>query len=212
MTEIERSAERDAAIVAMLPHVTTLGWTRSALCAGLATLGEPSAAAQWLFTGSLDMIEAYIDYADRRMAHDAAELAETRLSARVRALIALRLRAAAPERDAVRRAASVLAFPTSARVAARTLARTVDAIWHAAGDRSADMSWYTKRGILAAVYAPTLLNWLRLDDLSDPDDAQALDFLDRRLAGVARLGKLRGRISAAACFSLPRRQRPVAPG
>jgi ubiquinone biosynthesis protein COQ9 len=70
----------------------------------------------------------------------------------------------------------------------------VDAIWHAAGDRSADFSWYTKRAILAAVYSATVLYWLR--DASEEDEA-TLAFLDRRLAGVGRIGRLRGRAEAA---------------
>jgi ubiquinone biosynthesis protein COQ9 len=70
----------------------------------------------------------------------------------------------------------------------------VDAVWHAAGDRSADFSWYTKRAILAAVYGATLLYWLR--DSSD-DDAATLGFLDRRLAGVGRIGSARRRVEAA---------------
>ena len=78
--------------------------------------------------------------------------------------------------------------------AAACTARTVDAIWHAAGDRSADFSWYTKRAILAAVYSATVLYWLR--DTSE-DDAATLAFLDRRLAGVGRIGRLRGRVEAA---------------
>ena len=60
--------------------------------------------------------------------------------------------------------------------------RTVDAIWHAAGDRSTDFAWYTKRGVLTAVYSSTLLFWLR--DGSE-DDAATLAFLDRRMAGIA---------------------------
>jgi ubiquinone biosynthesis protein COQ9 len=73
------------------------------------------------------------------------------------------------------------------------VARTTDAIWHAAGDRSADFSWYTKRAILAGVYGATLLRWL--NDGSE-DDADTLAFLDRRLAGVARIGRLRARCAA----------------
>jgi ubiquinone biosynthesis protein COQ9 len=72
-------------------------------------------------------------------------------------------------------------------------ARTVDAIWHAAGDRSTDFSWYSKRAILAAVWGATLLYWLR--DISE-DDAATLAFLDRRLAGVGRIGSVRRRVEA----------------
>ena len=91
----------------------------------------------------------------------------------------------------MRRAAGLLLLPRNARVAATGLARTVDAIWHAAGDALDDPSRHTKRATLAGVYAATLLFWLRR---SEEDDSAALEFLDRRLAGVACIGKIRQRI------------------
>jgi ubiquinone biosynthesis protein COQ9 len=98
-----------------------------------------------------------------------------------------------PHKEAIRRAVAVLALPGNARTAAAITARTVDAIWHAAGDRSADFSWYTKRAILTGIYAATLLFWLR--DSSD-SDADTNAFLDRRLRGVGRLTRAHGRASA----------------
>ena len=71
-----------------------------------------------------------------------------RLPARVRRVIAIRLEQNRPYKEAVRRGLAVLALPGNAGVAARCTARTVDSIWFAAGDRSADFSWYTKRAIL----------------------------------------------------------------
>ena len=206
----ERGAERDAAIQAMLPHVPFDGWSRRALARGLADLGAPADEADLLFPGgAVAIVEAFCDLADRRMAEgvaaldQAGELAGKGLTARVRAVVALRLAQNRPHREAVRRAVSVLALPMHARQAAACTARTVDAIWHAAGDRSADFSWYTKRALLAAVYGATLLYWLR-DGRGDGggeaglgDDAATLAFLDRRLAGIGRIGKLRGRASAA---------------
>ena len=188
---IERSAERDAAIAAMLPYVAVHGWTGAALRRGLADAGAMPASADWLFAGPTDMVEAYIDFADRRMAAAAAIDAPDRLSGRIRRLIALRLAQAEPERAAVRRAASVLALPGNGVLAARTLARTVDAIWHAAGDRAADFSWYTKRASLAGVYGATLLRWLG----DGSGGVETLAFLDRRLADLGRIGRLRGRLT-----------------
>ena len=188
---IERSPERDAAIDAMLPFVPTLGWTKAALRRGLVEAGGEPEDAEPLFPGGVvDMVSVFADLADRRMEAAAlgAGVAELRVSQRVRATIALRLEQSRPHRDAVRRAVSVLAWPSRAGAAAATTARTVDAIWHAAGDRSVDYSWYTKRAILAVVYGTTLLVWLRD---SSADDADTLAFLDRRLAGVAKLGRLR---------------------
>ena len=187
----ERGVERDMALDAMLVHVQFDGWTRRALRLGLADAGMPEDEADLLFPGgAIDMVEAFCDLADRRMEQEAASITETRVSARVRAVIALRLRQNRPHKDAIRRAIAVLALPRNAWAATGCAARTVDTIWHSAGDRSADFSWYTKRAILGSVYAATLLFWLR--DFSE-DDAETLAFLDRRLAGVGRIGALRRR-------------------
>ena len=191
----ERLPERDAAIEAMLPHVPFDGWTMRALRMGLADAGMPVDDADLLFPGgAADMVDTFCDLADRWMEQDAATLAETRLTARVRGVIALRFERNRPHREAIRRALAVLALPTNARVAAACSARTVDSIWYAAGDESADFSWYTKRAILTGVYGATLLYWLR--DGSE-DGSDTLAFLDRRLAGVGRIGKLRGRLDSA---------------
>lgn len=191
----ERLPERDTAIEAMLPHVPFDGWTMRALRMGLADAGMPADDAELLFPGgAADMVDTFCDLADRWMEQDATTLAETRLTARVRGVIALRFERNRPHREAIRRALAVLALPMNARVAAACSARTVDSIWYAAGDESADFSWYTKRAILTGVYGATLLYWLR--DGSE-DGADTLAFLDRRLAGVGRIGKLRGRLDTA---------------
>jgi ubiquinone biosynthesis protein COQ9 len=192
----ERSPQRDAAIAATLSHVPFDGWTYRALRHGLAGIGaSPEDAAQLFPRGAGDMIEAFGDWADRQMEQAAASLDPALpLHRRVRSVIALRLEQNRPYKEAIRRALAQLALPGHARLAATMTSRSVDAIWHAAGDRSADFSWYTKRAILAAVWTSTLLYWLR--DTSE-DDAATLAFLDRRLAGVGRIGSVRRRAEAA---------------
>lgn len=179
---IERSPERDAAIVAILPHIPEIGWTRAART-GDNDLLFPG--------GAIDLIEAWSDLADRDMEQDAATIEEPRLSRRVRAILAQRLHRQHPHRDALRRALGLLALPQNARVAASCTARTVDTIWHAAGDTSADFSWYTKRALLTGVYTTTVLTWLRDDS---EDSLPTLDFLDRRLQDVAVIGKIIQRV------------------
>jgi ubiquinone biosynthesis protein COQ9 len=199
----ERSPERDAAIEAMLPSVPFDGWTSRALRTALASIGAVPEDAEMLFPGgAADMVEAFCDLADRRMAEAAAarDMTGMRVPTRVRTLLALRLEQNRPNKEAVRRALSVMTLPGNAKLAAVTAARTVDAVWRAAGDTSADFSWYTKRAILGAVYGQTLLYWLR--DSSD-DDAPTLAFLDRRLADVARIGRLRKRVDGFARRFVP---------
>lgn len=185
----DRRQARDTAIRTLLPMVPDHGWTHRAL------IIAAGPGADLLFPGGPpEIVEAYIDMANRDMAAAcaAACTAEPKISRRVRLLIATRLTQAEPHRDAVRRAVAVLAKPGRAVIAARCTAGTVDAIWAAAGDTSADFSWYTKRAILAGVYTTTLLYWLN----GSGDMTETLNFLDRRLSGVARLGKLRARLAA----------------
>lgn len=175
---------RDAAIRAMLPFVPDSGWTLQTL---RSAAGEN---AELLFPGGpAEMVEAHSDLGDRMMEESGRSIAETRVSRRVRALILLRLEQAEPDRDAVRRGLSVLSMPGHRGAAVRSLARTLDTIWHAAGDQSADMSWYSKRFLLAGVYSSTLLYWLKRGSGADTEN-----FLDRQLAMVARLGGIRRRI------------------
>ncbi len=183
MTPPERSPDRDAALDALVAVQPFPGWTLPAL----QRAAGPD--ADLLFPGGpLDMVETWTDLADRRMEPSLAE----RVPQRVRAIVALRLLRAEPHRQAVRRGFALLATDPAAM--ARAIARTVDAIWHLAGDRSVQFDWYTKRAVLAGVYGSTLMFWLQDDSL---DSEATLAFLDRRLAGVGRIGKLRRNAATA---------------
>ncbi|MDO9503123.1 COQ9 family protein [Falsiroseomonas sp.] len=188
---IERSEERDQAIKAALPHVPALGWTRAALSAGLADLGRDPLEQDWLFPrGPVEAIEAWCDLADREMEAQAVaeDLASLKIPRRIRRVVLIRLEQAAPDREAVRRALALQSLPWNLASAARTVARTADAMWAAAGDTSADFSWYTRRATLAAVYGATLAFWLQDDS---EDYAATRGFLDRRLAGLARFQRMK---------------------
>jgi ubiquinone biosynthesis protein COQ9 len=203
MSPPERSAERDAALSAMLAHVELLGWTRAAMRRGLSDIGADPVDAEILIPGGgADLVEAWLDLLDRQTESAMAErdLAGVGLGRRLRLAVELRLAAARPHRVAMRRAVSVLALPRHAGGAARSLARTVDALWNAAGDRSTDFAWYTKRAILGGIYAATVLFWLQDD--SD-DDAATLAFLDRRLADHARFHQAQRRCRDALTRWIP---------
>ncbi|SDC11928.1 COQ9 family protein [Belnapia rosea] len=189
----ERSEIRDRALRAMLPIAAGQGWNWATIRAGLAAIGEDPALAESHFpTGPVGAVAHWIDLSNREMEAAAAaeDIATLRVPARIRRLVELRLLAVAPHKQALRRALSLLALPWNTPAAFRTTAQTVNAIWYAAGDSSADFSWYTRRATLAGVYGATLAYWMRDDE---PGVEDALDFLDRRLADVARLGKLRRR-------------------
>ncbi len=175
------------------------------LLAGLAGTGdaitiealrrEAGPDADLLFPGGvLDLVEAWADLADRRMLEQAAstDLAPVKsLAERVKRAVLLRFDLVEPNRIQVRRALALLAVPGNAPLAARITARTIDAIWRAANDEAAGLSWYTKRVTLAGVYGATLLYWVA--EPRSREDTEA--FLSRRLADVGRLGRLGRRLT-----------------
>jgi len=189
--------QRAALIEAILPNVPFDGWSRPALRAAAREVGMPVEEALALFpNGAAELVACFSRWADLRMLDrlEIMDLEPLRIPERIALAVTTRLEILAPSREAVRRALSVLALPQHAPLGLRLLYGTVDGIWYAAGDRTTDFSFYTKRGTLAAVYAATLLYWL---DDSSPDFGDTRAFLDRRLAGVASIGKARQRFEVA---------------
>jgi ubiquinone biosynthesis protein COQ9 len=139
--------------------------------------------------GVADAVRAFSDRADAAMIAALEQDPPERTRDRVAAAVRARLEHLAPHKEAVRRLSGWFALPGHQPIAARCLYRTVDSIWYAAGDRSTDFNFYTKRALLAAVYGATVLYWL--EDRS-PDSAATWDFLDRGLASVMRLPRLGG--------------------
>ena len=187
------TALRDRLIVATLAHTPFDGWSPAALRAGVLDIDVSDDVAQAAFPhGTSDMIRHFSRWADRCMIAglEAADLDEMRIHERVTIAVELRLEALEPHREAVRRGLSWLAMPQNALLGARLLYRTVDDIWYAVGDRSADFSFYTKRGLLAGVVGSTTLFWL--DDGSE-GGTETSDFLDRRIADVMRISTVRRR-------------------
>lgn len=187
---------RDRLADTVAANATFDGWTRTAIAAAARGLGLPAGEADRLFpAGPLGVLEHVSTRADQRTVADmeAAGVAAMKVRERIRTAVRLRLEKHAGERDAARRALSLLALPLNAALGAKLLYRTVDAMWYAAGDTSVDFNFYTKRATLAGVYSATLLYWL--NDRSEGGQA-TWDFLDRRLDDVMRIEKLKSQVRA----------------
>lgn len=189
---------RPVLVDALLAHVPFDGWTEAALERAAEDLGIPANRARLAFPeGAVDMVDAFTERADAAMAArlEALDVRSMKIRERIRLAVTVRLEQAAPHRESVRRAVSILAMPQNAARSARTLWRTADAMWRAAGDTATDYNYYTKRLTLGGVYSSTLLVWL--DDQSE-DMAETLGFLDRRIDGIMRFEKAKVRVQSAA--------------
>ena len=68
---------------------------------------------------------------------------------------------------------------------------SADAMWRLAGDTATDYNHYTKRMILGSIYAATLAVFV--GDESE-EKAETRAFLDRRIEGVMKFEKAKGRL------------------
>jgi ubiquinone biosynthesis protein COQ9 len=189
-------SERDRLVEAVLPDVPFDGWSRHALLAAGRRLGIGEAECVALFPGGpRDLVAQFSRWADRRMLArlDHLELDGMKIHERVAAAVMARLEGLALHREAARHALAVLAWPLNAPLAARLLYETVDAIWFAVGDEATDFSFYTKRTMLAGIYAATTLYWLE-DRSANFTETRA--FLDRRLREVAILPRWRAKLAS----------------
>jgi len=195
---MDEATEKDRLLLATLANVPFDGWSVAALRAGARSAGIAEAEAVALFPrGAAEMVEWFSAWADRAMLArlDGAEFSALKVRDRVAAGVRARLAVLGPHRQAARSALAVLALPQNAPLGLKLVYHTVDAIWYAAGDTATDFNFYTKRGLLAAVYGATMLYWL--DDRS-PDCVDTDAFLERRLSDAMAVPKFAERLRAAA--------------
>jgi ubiquinone biosynthesis protein COQ9 len=186
---------REALATEIAANAAFDGWGKEALELAADALGIDRAVAALAFQGgAVEMIDAWFAHIDRAMLGDLPPetLADLKVRQRIIALVEARLMAAAPDREALRRALGVLALPQNVARAARLGWRTVDRIWRAAGDTATDYNHYTKRAILLGVYGATVTVFL--DDESE-DYADTRAFLARRVDGVMRFEKAKAQFT-----------------
>ena len=211
MTDMAERDVRDRILLATLQNVAFDGWVERAVKQGVEDAGyTPDMAFRAFPDGISEMIRHWSDYGDRRMHEEMASLdvSAMPIQQRVARAIRTRIEVYTPHQEAVRRTLAHLALPGNAGIAAQNLSRTIDAILYAAGDRSTDFRFYTKRALLLPVYVATILVWL--DDESE-DFQETWGFLARRIDGAMKLRKLQARLRFpmdGLFASLRRRHRP----
>ncbi|MGZ3197209.1 MAG: COQ9 family protein [Croceibacterium sp.] len=169
------------------------GWSDAALVSASEAAGVDPAVARLAFPGGpMEMISAWVASVDARMesAFDRDLLAQMPIRERIRALVWFRLEAVVGLEEALRRAVAIQAMPQNLARTAKLGWSSADAMWRLAGDKTTDYNHYTKRAILAGVYAATLAVFV--DDKSD-DKAETRAFLDRRIEGVMKFEKAKAR-------------------
>lgn len=170
------------------------GWSNAAVeAAARQTQIDPAAARLAFQGGAMDMVAGWIESIDARMQEELAPevLKMMPVRERIRALVQFRLSCAEGMEETLRRALAIMAMPQNAPRALRLGWESADKMWRLAGDTATDYNHYTKRAILAGIYAATL--GVFVDDESD-GKADTRAFLDRRIEGVMNFEKTKARL------------------
>lgn len=180
---------RDALAPLIAANAAFDGWGDAARDAAADAAGVDRDIALLAFSdGPVDMIDAWFASVDRAMlaALPPETLATMKIRAKIAGLVEARLAVTAPNREALRRALAILSLPQNLLRGAKLGWRAADVMWRAAGDTATDYNHYTKRTILAGVYAATLTVFL--DDAS-VGHADTSAFLSRRIDGIMHFEK-----------------------
>lgn len=193
MSNVEAD-QKDTVIDAALLHVPFDGWSDETLRRALSDSGLDPALGRVMFPrGPVDLALAFHMRGDAKLADwmQSEAFSGMGMTAKITAAIRHRIELVAPHREAVRRGTTLFALPIYAPDGAKAIWHTADTIWTGLGDSSTDYNWYTKRATLSGVYSSTVLYWLGDES---PTSEQTWDFLDRRIADVMRIEKVKAKM------------------
>jgi ubiquinone biosynthesis protein COQ9 len=179
-------------VEAMLRHVPFDGWSEAAMHTTAEEMGLSASDVARLFPeGLVSVVTIGSDDVDTKMVAEFMSRFLDRLDdmpvhIKIKELLLIRFEILQPHKEAVRKMITFMAKPAQAELGSRLLYKTLDRVWRAAGDRSTDYNFYSKRATLAAVYGSTLLAFL---DDDTPDMQKTRAFLGRRLQDVAKIPK-----------------------
>lgn len=193
MTENALEQARQAILLQLLADVPFDGWTDSSIEKAALAAGYDALTGYRAFPlGVGQAVEAfslYIDQEMERRMQGHPRWLQWRMTEKVIQSIIARLETMAPYRETVRR---TLAYYTLHPLqGSKRMCTTVDAVWRLAGDRASDYNFYTKRSLLAGVYAATLSYWL--EDTSE-NFTETQGFLRRRIADVMKIPQLKQKL------------------
>ncbi|XP_040265202.1 ubiquinone biosynthesis protein COQ9, mitochondrial [Bufo bufo] len=179
---------------AALTYVPEYGWSAEAIAEGAKSLDLSSAAAGMFENGGSELVLHFVSLCNRNLAelleqeHKLVQVgsAERKPTAQfLRDALEARLRMIVPYVERWPQALGILLLPPNLPSSLALLMAMVDDICHYASDQSTDVSWYTRRAVLAGIYNTTEL--VMMQDKS-PDFEDTWNFLDNRISEAMTMG------------------------
>lgn len=196
----DHNEAKEAIYIEAMKFVNEHGWSRKTLSLGAEAAGYEG-VAEGLFKGGDELVIYFIQDCNEQLVEYLEEMEqmqknpETKIPITnfIRNAVEFRLRLIIPHIKQWPQGLALLHSPRVIRDTVSISSKMVDDIWYYAGDRSTDLNWYTKRALLAKLYASTQL--VLINDQS-PDFRDTWDFLDRRLDDIKVMGSVARSLSS----------------
>lgn len=166
--QITTSVDLQRLIIRFVLYYVIIRWSVESLAAGARDMGYPSIAHGMLPRGAIELVDYFMDqcfeHTREQLIANTSVLQAMPITERLQFGVRTRLELLEPVLSTWPQAMALGALPQNAPTTMQKLAKMSDEIWYFAGDKSTDMSWYTKRAVLTGIYATTEL--FMLSDLS----------------------------------------------
>ncbi|KAF8928699.1 ubiquinone biosynthesis protein COQ9, mitochondrial [Dissophora ornata] len=183
-----------------LALVPQYGWTTVSIAKAAESMGYPAIIHGMFPKGGADLIDYFLqDCLNRLPLELEGRMEGLGTQEKIKLGTLTRLGMIAPYVDRWPEALAIMGQPSNVPMSLNHLAKIVDEIWYLAGDKSADMNWYTKRASLAAIYTTTEM-YMTTDKTPNYEATQR--FLDRRFVDAASVGKATNEVLQIAEFGV----------
>ncbi|XP_069824741.1 ubiquinone biosynthesis protein COQ9, mitochondrial [Dendropsophus ebraccatus] len=179
---------------AALTFVPEYGWSSEAIAEGAKSLDLSVAVAGMFENGGSELILHFVSMCNKNLTeileqeHKLVQLGSSEKKPTAQFLkdaVEARLRTIIPYIGQWPQAMGILLLPHNIPSSLKLLTDMVDDIWHYANDQSTDISWYTRRAVLAGIYNTTEL--VMMQDKS-PDYEDTWNFLQNRISEAMTMG------------------------
>lgn len=188
---------KESILSASLKFVPGYGWSKQAVEAGTESLGYPTVTSGIIDDAGISLIhhhykssnEALVKMMEKEVEELKKSGQELKIAPFLRTFIEKRLMMNVPYISKWPEALAIMSYPQNALSSLELGSELVSSMWHAAGDKSVDINWYTKRVTLYGIYKSTELAMMQ--DKSE-GYADTLAFLDRRFEDSKSLQDILG--------------------
>ncbi|MBN8828131.1 MAG: COQ9 family protein [Sphingobacteriia bacterium] len=190
--EIERERQKIVEIATTI--IPFEGWTEHALKLSMKKADiDPNLISIYFPNKLISVYEKLLEIIDYKHTSslDFEYLKSLKVREKIFYLIKTRLEISKKYKETLKTGSSLLSLPSNTLRGSKKLWLSVDKIWKLAGDNSLDFNYYSKRIILSAVYASTLLYWF--EDYSEAQK-DTIIFLQNRIDDALKFGKFSNNI------------------